>query len=124
MNTSTITVGQWIDALRSGQYEQGQKWLTTIIDGREKYCCLGVACVVAEVPFTLRGNGRWYGVGDALNTAGLQYLVPDSFWDPVGHQAAIWNWNDNEGLTFNQIADKLEEAYGRDTEMVFTWEDQ
>src|SRR5688500_14463606 len=34
----------WVDALRSGEFRQGKRRLHTD-DGR--YCCLGVACVVA-----------------------------------------------------------------------------
>lgn len=30
----------WLEALRSGNYKQGQSWLK---DG-DKYCCLGVLC--------------------------------------------------------------------------------
>ena len=36
-------VRQWVAALRSGNYEQGQRRLNT----DNKFCCLGVACEVA-----------------------------------------------------------------------------
>lgn len=36
----------WTDALRSGEYTQGQCWLRsrTISDGENRFCCLGVLC--------------------------------------------------------------------------------
>ena len=35
---------QWLEALRSGEYEQGQRRLRTGIKGSSLYCCLGVLC--------------------------------------------------------------------------------
>lgn len=35
----------WINALRSGEYEQGKMYL--YMNG--KYCCLGVACVISGI---------------------------------------------------------------------------
>lgn len=38
-----IKKAEWISALRSGNYEQGQRYLKREGDeGRSKYCCLGV----------------------------------------------------------------------------------
>ena len=34
---------EWIDALRSGKYKQGRTELHGVIDGEDRYCCLGVA---------------------------------------------------------------------------------
>jgi hypothetical protein len=35
----------WIDALRSGNYDQGRNHLHTVDeDGNDLFCCLGVAC--------------------------------------------------------------------------------
>jgi len=39
---------QWVAALRSGKYQQGEKRLRT----GDKFCCLGVACDVS-------GLGQW-----------------------------------------------------------------
>lgn len=39
---------QWIAALRSGEYQQGRKCLTTITAEGDKHCCLGVLCDLAS----------------------------------------------------------------------------
>ena len=39
---------QWVQALRSGEYEQGKSALHIISgDGKHTYCCLGVLCELA-----------------------------------------------------------------------------
>lgn len=46
----------WIDALRSGKYEQGHLRLRTADD---KYCCLGVVCdLVSKLP-NIEGRFEW-----------------------------------------------------------------
>lgn len=35
---------QWVQDLRSGEYEQGNSNLRRTTDGGERYCCLGVLC--------------------------------------------------------------------------------
>lgn len=38
----------WVEALRSGEYEQGTDYLHTASgDGPDRFCCLGVLCEVA-----------------------------------------------------------------------------
>lgn len=37
---------EWVEALRSGDYKQGQGNLFASKDDREEYCCLGVACSI------------------------------------------------------------------------------
>lgn len=39
---------QWLKALRSGKYKQGDSWLHYKNRGKDYYCCLGVACVLAD----------------------------------------------------------------------------
>lgn len=41
---------QWLDALRSGKYTQGTKYLVNLDeeDKPAEYCCLGVLCALAE----------------------------------------------------------------------------
>lgn len=54
----------WIEALRSGEYEQGRKQLRYVAVGNDndnddapRYCCLGV---LADL-LVKRGEGRWEG---------------------------------------------------------------
>jgi hypothetical protein len=42
----------WVDALRSGRYEQGHGRLLTVADDVKRFCCLGVACDIS-------GLGHW-----------------------------------------------------------------
>lgn len=35
---------KWVEALRSGEYKQAQRYMGVIKDGEKSYCCLGVAC--------------------------------------------------------------------------------
>lgn len=37
---------RWLEALRSGDYQQGSGNLLNYNDGKSRYCCLGVACSV------------------------------------------------------------------------------
>lgn len=46
----TPAVTQWLEALRSGKYEQGKEFLHRIkADGTSQYCCLGVACAISDL---------------------------------------------------------------------------
>lgn len=44
---------QWVEALRSGKFSQGRYGLCVYDDDdlkKHTYCCLGVACVISEIP--------------------------------------------------------------------------
>jgi hypothetical protein len=41
-------IRKWVDALRSGEYQQGKNYLLSP-DGKQRYCCLGVACEISGV---------------------------------------------------------------------------
>lgn len=41
---------KWIEALRSGVYEQGKGYLMLRKNQKDKFCCLGVVCVIAGIP--------------------------------------------------------------------------
>lgn len=63
----------WVEALRSGKYEQGQSWLAQqFANGVRQYCCLGVLCDVAGAPYSVRDDGEGttfldYGQSDEEN---------------------------------------------------------
>lgn len=108
-----------VDALRSGEYTQVRNVLKK--DG--SYCCLGVACEIS-------GVGKWkeatefnsaaYTVGESSNSATLPYAVADWFgWrldNPfvkygTSITTTLAELNDVKGLSFEQIADVLEENF-------------
>lgn len=102
----------WVKALRSGQFPQGSGRLAyqdNVGDGTVEYCCLGVACEVANVTwwkpifggsfhlFTIEGN-EGIPTDDVLAKFGLDE-----------HQATVLaSVNDSEGLSFSEIADLIE----------------
>lgn len=42
----SITIQEWVDALRSGEYKQGKHVLRST---RDEFCCLGVACDLLDI---------------------------------------------------------------------------
>ena len=95
---------QWIAALRSGEYKQGNGVLHQVSkDGAERFCCLGVLCrVLKETPSPVQKNG------DVLydNLCGI---LSSKLRDLVGIRIQtmdeiIW-MNDQQRWSFDQIAD-------------------
>lgn len=92
---------QWVKALRSGKYKQGQGKLYR--DGNDSYCCLGVLCKISGRPWNKSGETladapqvvEWAGIGDTrpfvdgtsligiglitLNDAGVGLVGPLTF---------------------------------------------
>lgn len=102
---------QWLTALRSGEYEQGQERLhRNYGDGRNEYCCLGVLCELAvkEGVTTRTHRGEGYGYGKNADTTHL----PDEVlkWSGIpgnGLLSSYINANDS-GMDFGGIADMIE----------------
>lgn len=102
---------RWLEALRSGDYEQGTGYLNKKVDGDHHFCCLGVLCDLVEPEAWVESdledimshrNGVWYGLPDALFTKARG--LTDS---EVSYLAAL---NDNE-WTFAEIADEIEAGF-------------
>lgn len=97
----------WIKALRSGKYEQGRHVLK---DSDAGYCCLGVLCDVID-------SSKWeYRPGREF-----EYQYEGSFEYPPddvkfkanlteGACSALASLNDDDELTFNQIANIIENS--------------
>jgi hypothetical protein len=129
---------KWINALRSGDYEQGQGALKNP-DGQ--YCCLGVLCdlydkhrmeefgaksswtvdtVSLNEYISVLGDRSEVGVppNAVVDWAGLSDNNPDiliDFEDEVGDSRPPCSWtfaiaelNDDKGFTFNELADLIE----------------
>ena len=107
---------QWIQALRSGDYEQGQGALRF----GNKFCCLGVLCDISGIGKWTEGKGEsemkyyrlpeddhdwsaflptkireWANVPNGVDGNGVDYL----------HQLTGMN---DEGVSFKKIADYVE----------------
>lgn len=102
---------RWVDALRTGRYQQGQGQLRN----GDQFCCLGVLCDllapdewrdIATRPGQVhRDDEHTYPSADILSNAGL--VDPDEEWisDTVSGLAEL---NDN-GYSFTEIADYIVE---------------
>jgi hypothetical protein len=127
---------RWVQALRSGDFEQGRGKLN---DGMGGFCCLGVLCEIAVADgviacsFNKEGPVSYY---DPDATALQKGLYGDGYTDmsetslpkavqrwaglKLGEQATPnspsfggWNLielNDTEKYSFDQIADVIEKA--------------
>lgn len=105
----------WVKALRSGEYKQGTFILRSEND---EYCCLGVLC---DLHIKDHKNYKWkydayYGRYSChLGTEMPPIEVVD--WSGIedqpiyykGEYTTLTELNDVEKLTFNQIAEKIEE---------------
>jgi len=120
----------WVDALRSGEFQQGQKRLYNADE--DSYCCLGVLCVVAKREGAIE-HLPWehpditqYQVS-VLNREVSEWvfgsLGKDSFADdiviaqaePITRITAV-RANDALGWGFRRIADEIEKMFLRDGE--------
>jgi len=104
----------WIEALRSGKYEQGFGQLATITyDGSCEFCCLGVAAAISGM-----------NVDDMMSKTLPPPEVGAEWWEerpeddklvsnpPVyldGDMHTLSDANDFLQLSFNEIADIIEE---------------
>jgi hypothetical protein len=117
-----MKTSEWVKALRSGDYEQGQEYLCR----GGKFCCLGVLCEILELPKETDTSGDQV-IGRYLfgGRVGQQSVIParlqstiledlnlrQTVTDEVGDQRALHTqlicMND-EGKSFNEIADYIE----------------
>lgn len=102
----------WLEALRSGEYEQGRTVLCSE-DGR--WCCLGVAADVETDAFWELTDFCYYWVLVSARRAAVSFReghdLPEVVMEKMGlsveAEAALITGNDN-GLTFEQIANAIE----------------
>lgn len=119
---------QWVKALRSGKYTQGTGVLRRHLDyGSVRYCCLGVAaelfakkagCTVEQV---WSARDTCFDQCDSYLPESLQrYMFKKSAVDQtnnlanpsvpyLGGRSGLAHLNDYQNLSFNQIADLIEE---------------
>lgn len=125
-------VKTWVNALRSGEYEQTTEHLCEVddIDGTTGYCCLGVACDLFVDGYWVEHNesnawggaGRWsigelkeweakeHGVGHVVEFDNTSFPTLDMLelmgLDP-GYAEKLAKLNDR-GWSFAKIANKIE----------------
>lgn len=118
----------WVKALRSGDYEQGQHYLSyTDWGGQRRMCCLGVLCDLAVQqgvipPPRVDHHGRdLYGVRYGSNIslppevmawAGVESTegdLPTTLHNSAG--ATCLSGLNDTGSTFDEIADVIEEHF-------------
>ena len=74
---------KWIDALRSGKYEQGSEKLRTVTG----YCCLGVLCDL----YSQEHNTQWEFRGDEeINPQSQDYWYFDEYSEFLPE--SVMNW--------------------------------
>lgn len=115
--TTPKNIQLWVDALRSGNYEQGQQ----VLQASGRYCCLGVACKVAQdngVDVCTSDEGRllgntlasqrptqhWLGLRNNLGE-----LPGNASFEPDNENlTSLITLNDDRALSFEEIADRIE----------------
>jgi hypothetical protein len=124
---------KWVAALRSGDYKQGHGHLCTYKateTGRDyKYCCLGVACqLLAETDNTFAATVTDLELADEdarrlFGAQGAQGRLPGEVidWLEIREDSGYGNptlvnysaihMNDSMHLSFEAIADSIEEAF-------------
>ena len=96
---------KWVDALRSGEYQQTQRYLHK----KDGFCCLGVLCDL----YGKENNVEWTpsGFNNAYAFQDKESHPPSSVmeWAGVGDEIGTLGELNDKGSTFNEIADLIEE---------------
>lgn len=85
----------WTDALRSGKYEQGSCLLRSAM---KRFCCLGVACEVAEIGYQ---GGNEYPPEELYDWLGIDSMQ-SSFERRCVHM------NDTDAMSFSAISEAID----------------
>lgn len=90
---------KWVEALRSGRYKQEKGALLVQASGGAGYCCMGVLCEIVDglPPF----KGQVFPTETTWKTCGGLELM--------GLENTLSLMNDQEGKTFPEIAQWIEE---------------
>lgn len=101
---------QWISALRSGKYKQGQKKLCYGNQNGTRYCCLGVLSLLA-VENGVCSRRTAFAKNESLTPSvstwsGIQTNEPQIVYN--GGNRYLTSLNDDEKLSFNELADLIE----------------
>lgn len=112
---------QWVEALESGEYQQGKGFLGTPGDPN-RYCCLGVLCTIHSdnieisqlkeyitfdgqkifLPPVLSDKLAFWGADGAMN---YTEDMPDKIIDLLDEYGFLSDINDSGKFSFKQIAE-------------------
>lgn len=70
-----LTKADWVNALRSRKYKQGEGSLLFVSQGKPRYCCLGVVCDVADLEKIYYDEG--YDEDSGIYDDGVEFVSPD-----------------------------------------------
>lgn len=104
-------IKQWVDALRSGEYKQGEGCLKT----DDRFCCLGVLC---DLYTKDNPEAKWAGDTFTSGSEAEDYVLTDDIvkWaglpdeSPSIRYTTLTHLND-AGKPFPEIADLIEAEY-------------
>jgi hypothetical protein len=101
---------KWIEALRSGKYEQGHFALKRDINDNECFCCLGVLCDISGLS-EWREDGSRFGYLNSCEL--LPFLVQE--WSGIkcsspylDYSTSLIDMNDSGEYSFEDIAKFIE----------------
>lgn len=111
-------LNEWVAALRSGKYKQGQRYLRSCND---TYCCLGVLLDIERVQWEPSNQSNAYYAMDRhgkslelyFGNSGVSTegdISPCAVYDGAIKRDFLTNMND-AGLPFHDIATVLEHVY-------------
>jgi hypothetical protein len=101
---------KWIDALRSGEYEQGKQYLKSMDN---KFCCLGVLCDIID-------NKKWETFEKANSAKSFYPFTYEGYTGTLSNDMLkttkinivkmrfLMDMNDVHDKTFAEIADYIE----------------
>lgn len=113
----------WLNELENSDRVQGRHRLHTVMDGVEKFCCLGVLCdlafqagVVTRWLVTRFGIPRYLYAGDSVTLppevitwAGLHDYDPYVIVG-VNYERSLCGVNDDDGYSFREIAEFIRQS--------------
>lgn len=126
----TAIAKRWVEALRSGKYEQGRRILKNV---ENEYCCLGVLCDL----YLIDNNKKWKSKDTIQGTetlcekerfalpekvmkwAGLSFTGCDDKEVVISKKSQTYTLayaNDTEKYSFEKIADIIETEFLTDNE--------
>jgi hypothetical protein len=126
---------KWVAALKSGEYEQAKGYLRvtkTANPGETAvgFCCLGVLCDIAVkdgvIPPGIEDHEGAMAYGENLDEQGLPDEVQEwagltnsdpRFINPIDAEGVAdyaSSWNDDNGKTFEEIAEMIEFTFKDD----------